>query len=224
MGYISLLIFFTLIISLYFISRQTINNIYSFLSLFINKDKVIFLIVSLIYFPGTVIHEMAHFFMATILFLKVKDIRLFPKIERNDIKLGSVSFEKQDFLRGVIVGIAPFIFAFLIFYSISALNLFPSNIFLMNVFFIYLIFTISSTMFSSKKDLIDLIYLIPFFIIVFGVFYFFNLNINFIFNNQIFLNTFFNVIETLNFYLFYSITINLIILLSAKLIILLSKK
>ena len=224
MAYINPIIFFILTVFLHFISRQTINNLYFFLNLFTKKDKVIFTIISILYFPGTVIHEMAHFFMATILFLKVKDIKILPKIKEHEIKLGSVVFEKHDFLRGVVVGIAPFIFAFIIFYSISLLNLFPSNSILLNIIFLYLIYVISSTMFSSKQDLIDFIYLIPLFIVVFGAFYFFNFNINLVIDNKSILESIFNIFYTLNFYLFYSVIINLIILLLAKAVIIAVKK
>ena len=224
MVFLNPIVFLVLTISLYFISRATINNIYSFLSIFTKNNRFIFSVVSILYFPGTVAHEMAHFLAATILFLKVKDIKIFPKFEGNDIKLGSVVFEKQDFLRGIIVGLAPFILAFFIFYAISSFNLFPSNTLVKNILFCYLIFSISSTMFSSKKDLIDLIYLVPTVIILAGIFYVFGLNIKVVFENNALFEKFSDIIYTINFYLFYSIIINLIILLLTRITVNLIKR
>ncbi len=224
MDILSSLIFLILTVTLYFISRQTINSIYAFFSLFIKNNKITFTLVSILYFPGTVIHEIGHFLMATVLFLKVQNIKLLPEFYNEHIKLGSVIFEKKDFIRGILVGIAPFLFAFFIFYAVSAFNFFPSDSFLNNIIFGYLIFTISSTMFSSKKDLIDLIYVIPFLLIIAGIVYFFDLKQTFNFKNDVIEVGFFNFLNTLNFYLFYSLIINLIILLSSKLIVKLAKK
>ena len=69
--------------------------------------------MALLYFPGTAVHEMSHLVMAMILNLKVRDISLLPKIRGNTIKLGTVTYEKKDVVRGLIVGIAPFLQRFL---------------------------------------------------------------------------------------------------------------
>lgn len=221
----SSLIFLVQVIALYIFSRAVINQLYSFFDIFIKSQKIVFLIVSMLYFPGTIIHEMSHFFAAIILFLNVKDIRIFPQFEDDHIRLGSVSFEKKDFVRGILVGIAPFLFAMLIFFTISTNALYPTNNFGLNILFGYLIYTISSTMFSSKKDIVDLIYIIPLAIILLGAGYFF-LGFNIIdFFNQDFVKRITNrFFENVNFYLLFSLIINIVLLGVLKSLVFLLKR
>ncbi|OGK30901.1 hypothetical protein A3F29_03555 [Candidatus Roizmanbacteria bacterium RIFCSPHIGHO2_12_FULL_33_9] len=220
---LSPLIFIAQISLLYFLSRLVIKNLYSFFDLFIKSQKLVFSLVSLLYFPGTVIHEMSHFIGAIILFLNVRDIRLFPEFENDHIRLGSVVYEKKDFVRSILVGIAPFIFVFLIFFVISYFSLYPTNNVLLNVLFGYLIFAISSTMFSSKKDIVDLIYIIPLAIITVGALFLFDINILFIFENESINKVIFNFFDRVNYYLFFSLVINLVLLTVLKLTLFLAK-
>ena len=220
---LSPLIFIAQISLLYFLSRLVIKNLYSFFDLFIKSQKLVFSLVSLLYFPGTVIHEMSHFVGAIILFLNVRDIRLFPEFENDHIRLGSVVYEKKDFVRSILVGIAPFIFVFLIFFVISYFSLYPTNNVLLNVLFGYLIFAISSTMFSSKKDIVDLIYIIPLAIITVGALFLFDINILFIFENESINKVIFNFFDRVNYYLFFSLVINLVLLTVLKLTLFLAK-
>ncbi len=202
--------FFLNLIFIYFISRLSLNEIFYFLRKLIKNEKLVYYFVALIFFPGTIIHEFSHFFAATILFLPVKDIKIFPQIENHSIKLGTVYYIKKDFLRGFLVGIAPLFGAMLFFWVISHLTL--------NLFFYYLIFVVSTTMFSSKKDLEDLLYLIPFFLFIYFIVYIFNLKIdsivNFTLNNRDLLNFF----QQINSFLILSIIINFVIFAILKLL------
>jgi hypothetical protein len=196
-------IFFATVLVLYFASRHTINEIFYFFYCLIGNKKISFWLISIIFFPGTLIHELSHFFLAMILFLPLVGLDIFPKFEGQSIKLGSVHYVKKDFLRGFIVGIAPFFGAILFFWLISHLP--------MNLFSYYLIFVVSSTMFSSKKDLEDLLYLIPLTLIIAAIFYVFNVSpIPFL--DQLTSNkTLIKFIDTINHYLFVSLMINLLI-------------
>lgn len=195
-----------LLFALYFISRQTTNQIFYALRLFIKNEKSIFAIISFIFFPGTIIHEMSHFFMAIILMLKVRGITIFPTWEDGYIKLGSVVYEKGDYVRGVLVGIAPIIVGLLFFWWISAVNIFPSNNVSLTILLGYLIFAVSSTMFSSKQDLVDLIFLIPFIVLGFIIIYIFNIKIQIPFNESM-AKYVVEHIKTVNIYLLFSIGI-----------------
>ncbi|MFH1827214.1 MAG: hypothetical protein ABH812_02130 [bacterium] len=217
------IIFLTQVILLYFVSRLVVKNLYSFFSIFVKSQKIVFSLVSLLYFPGTIIHEMSHFLAAMALFLNIRDIRLFPQFDDENIRLGSVTYEKKDFVRSILVGIAPFTFVLFIFFIISFYNLYPTSNLGLNILFGYLIFSISSTMFSSKADLVDLIYIIPLAIILVGATYLFNLNINYLFNNvnvDKIVTIFFTKV---NYYLFFSLAINLVLLTVIKLTVFLSK-
>lgn len=204
---------FTILLSqnilLFFLSRRATNQLFQFLRIFIKKEKIVFWIISLLYLPGTILHEMGHFLMATILFLKVRDVNIFPEIKEDYIKLGSVLYEKKDFVRSFIVGIAPFFAGIFFFYYLSIFNLFPATNFLQNLLFLYLIFAVSSTMFSSKQDLVDFIFIVPFIIFMAGGVYIFQINLSFIFKDQRVLINLLEFLKEVNFYLFISLIVNL---------------
>ena len=111
--------FFIQILIIFFISRKTTLLFFSIFNRIFRNAKLSFLSITLIFFPGTIIHELSHYFSAVILFLNVKDIKIFPEFKDNQIKLGHVLYHKKDFLRGILVGIAPFFGALLFFFFIS---------------------------------------------------------------------------------------------------------
>lgn len=204
------------IILIFFFTRLSLNQIFYFLRKFIKNEKIVFSFVSIFFFPGTALHELAHFFAATILFLRVKEVKIFPEFKENYIKLGSVLYEKKDFFRGFLVGIAPFFAALLFFYFISVFKLFPSVNFFQNLFFSYLIFAVSSTMFSSKQDLVDFIFILPIIILIFGIIYIFQIDFNFIFKDQKILKNLLKFLEEINFYLFLSLIVDITIFIILK--------
>jgi len=204
------------IILIFFLSRLTINELFRFLRMFFRKEKIIYILVSFLFFPGTIVHEMGHFMAATILNLRVHEVRLLPQWEKNRIKLGSVLYEKKDFLRGVLVGIAPIFFGLIFFWFLAKFHLFPSDSLLENIIFGYIVFAVSSTMFSSKQDLVDFVLIIPVIIIIVGVIYVFNINLDFIFNNKLIINGFFEFFQNINFYLLFSAITNFILIIFFK--------
>jgi len=172
-----LLLFVIELTFLYFISRLSIRELFYCLRIFFRSDKVVFIFITIIFFPGTVIHELSHFIVAIFLLLKVREIHIFPQFEKNFIKLGRVIYEKKDVLRGIIVGIAPIIIGLIIFFWISKLHIFFIENLWLKIFMFYLIFVISTTMFSSRQDLIDLGYLLPITIILIVFLYLFQIDL-----------------------------------------------
>jgi len=117
-------------------------------------------------------------------------------------------------LRGILVGVAPFFGALFLFFGLSFFNLFPNKNLGLNIFLIYLIFTVSSLMFSSKQDLVDIGYLIPFILFLLIIGYIFqpfipSFNL-FYFKNIIAGLEFF--LTNVNYYLFLSILIHLFLI------------
>jgi len=210
-------VFFILqIIALYFLSHKTTNEFFYFLRTFTRNQKTVFVLVSVLFFPGTVLHEMAHYFFAVITNLRVKEVKLFPEFNEGYIKLGRVLYEKKDFVRGLIVGIAPIIIALFFFWWLGAFRLFPNDNLYLNLILGYLVFAVSSTMFSSKQDLVDLIYIIPLIIIIGGAVYIFGIRADFILKNDGFINKFISIIKTINFYLLFSLVVNILLILFFK--------
>ena len=204
--------FFLQIVLIYFLSRRTVNKLFLFLRIFAEDDQVVFSLVSILFFPGTVFHELSHFLAATALFLRVRSLNIFPHWEGKEIRLGSVLYEKRDFVRGVLVGISPIIAGLLFFYFVAAFKLFPAKNIILNIVFLYLIFTVSSMMFSSKRDLVDLIYIFPFLIILYGFYYIFDLRLDFLIQNKSLWGGILAVLRQVNVYLFISIIINVFLL------------
>ncbi len=111
--------------------------------------------LAFLFLPGTFLHELSHFLMAKALRVRTVGFTLIPKIGSDSIVLGSVGIEKPDPIRRFLIGIAPFLIGttLLLFgiHFFNSLNL-PLNS-PYTLIFIYALFTISNTMFSSKKDL-----------------------------------------------------------------------
>jgi hypothetical protein len=67
------------------------------------------LAIFLLFLPGVIIHEAAHWSVARLLGLKTGKFRVWPKRQGKYIGLGSVSVESRDPVRDSMVGLAPLI-------------------------------------------------------------------------------------------------------------------
>ncbi len=170
---------------LYLLARKTSRKILMFFyKLTKNKKSAIYLF-ALLFFPGTFIHEMSHFLTGLFLLVPVGKVELFPKIEEDGVKMGSVGIGKTDPVRRTLIGVAPVLFGLAIILG-SVFYVFVNNLFstpLVLIILAYIVFEVGNTMFSSKKDLegalavfatAGIIYL---FLYIFGLRVNFNLNI-----------------------------------------------
>lgn len=122
------------------------------------SEKAAVILFSVLFFPGTFIHELAHWLMARILFVQASGMEFLPKMEGNTIKLGSVSITKTDPIRRLLIGVAPVIVGLIVLLGtlwniqiyFSYFAIYPWWIWLSLG---YVVFVIGSTMFSSRKDL-----------------------------------------------------------------------
>lgn len=119
-----------------------------------NTATIYFL--SILFFPGVIIHELSHLFMASVLFVPTGEIEFFPQIQENNrVKLGSVGIGKTDPFRRALIGFAPIISGISllvgIFYSFYHLSFSDFSKWQIAVG-LYVVFEIGNTMFSSKKD------------------------------------------------------------------------
>lgn len=177
---------------LFFLSRVLTKEL-SIVFLKITKSKKITVyLLSLLFLPGTILHEMSHFFSAILLFVKTGEIGLFPQVEEDHVKLGKVAIYETDFIRRFIIGVAPFIIGNIVIFSM--LSFFIDNNFLSNPLLIFLLiyalFAIGNTMFSSKQDLKGILELFIFLIVIFVFLYILGLrlsqiNFNFLEQNSI---------------------------------------
>jgi hypothetical protein len=96
-------------------------------------------------------------------------------VEGRRLKLGHVLYERypHDFIRPLLVGVAPFFGGLISLWLIVQTGLFTGGAWWETLLFGYLILTITANMFSSKQDLIDIGYLIPLSIIIVFLYYLF---------------------------------------------------
>jgi len=181
-----------ILIVLFFLSRALIKNLYLFFyRLTKSQEKAVNFLTWLV-LPGTIIHELSHLLAAEL--LRVRTGRLFFKPEvKNDgrIRAGGLEIAKTGPFRQALIGLAPILMGTAIitslayFYLLPLVDFFPtpfhlqgfpppllagdssaSEAFLLPLLF-YLIFVISNTMFSSKKDLETILF--PLLIILLGL-------------------------------------------------------
>lgn len=207
-----------LIFLIYFFSRKVAENLFFVFYKIFKNQKTAFITFSLIYLPGTLLHEISHFLTATILFLKVKEVRIFPQFEKNQIKLGGVIYEKEDPFRGFLVGISPLFFGLLFFYFLITFNLFPASNFFLNIFFSYLIFAVSSVMFSSKQDLVDLLMLLPLGFFIFFFLFFLKVDVLDLIKKTHFESFLVKFLKRINFFLLFALLVNFSLFLVLELI------
>lgn len=111
---------------------------------------------SIIFLPGTIIHELSHWLVAEILQVKTGAITIFPDFSEvgESQRLGSVATAKSDPFRGFLIGVAPFITGIGILLVLGRLLMMGWGIFpwWSLALIIYGIIVIGNSMIISKED------------------------------------------------------------------------
>lgn len=159
---------------LFFISRRLTEHVY-LLALILSRSRPVAIsFVTLLLFPGTVIHELAHLFTAEVLGVHTGKLTLAPEAIRGDlsaqageVQAGSVAIARTDPFRKAMIGIAPLVVG-LVAYSmlsywlpqfLAGLQMVPVDQWLTTTSFylvvgtFYLLFAISNSLFPSSLDL-----------------------------------------------------------------------
>ena len=125
-----------------------------------------FLIVlwSLVFLPGTIIHELSHFFVAILVGARTGKVEIFPEFldidnDEGGVALGSVQTQKLNIIQGVLVGLAPFFvgLGLLVWFGFLILQSYSSASYWLLVSQGYLFFTISNSFFPSRSDLVHVV-------------------------------------------------------------------
>lgn len=171
-----IVIFFSELVVLFFLSRLLTRSISSLFLRITKSQSATIQLLSFLFLPGIIIHELAHLLVAGMLFVPIGEIEFMPQIKDGGVKLGSVAIGKTDPIRRAIIGVAPvfaglaimlgalFYLSFAQFVFIS----FPWNI----IFLVYILFAIGNTMFSSRKDVEGLLEVLVVGAIIFLTLYF----------------------------------------------------
>lgn len=143
---------------LFFLAMLTTHSTSYFLKLFYSmtkSEKASIWLFSLLFFPGTLVHEIAHWLMAKILFVRTSSMEFVPQMQGDVIKMGSVSIAKTDPVRRLLIGVAPVLVGLsIVIAGIWVLQGYTSQLVWWEwILAGYLVFVVASTMFSSRKDL-----------------------------------------------------------------------
>jgi hypothetical protein len=185
-----IIVFFSEFFFLFLISQTLTKLVSLFFYRITHNKKLTLCLIALLFFPGTCVHELSHYFMARILFVKVYQIEFFPKLEGTNVKLGSVLLARSDIFRRLLIGMAPFFVGTTILlgtlYSVVKCNLIAN----WGITFIvgYILFEIGNTMFSSKKDMEGAIELLTILFIIIAICFFFHIPFPFINNSFLLTN------------------------------------
>lgn len=136
-------------------------------------------LISFIFLPGIIIHELAHFFAASLLFVPTGEIEFMPQVSEGQLKLGSVAIGRSDPIRRFLIGVAPIIAGLSLIigllYFVQLKNLNEIGVLLLAS---YIIFAVGNTMFSSRKDMEGGLVLLVFVLIIILTSYFTGFRIN----------------------------------------------
>lgn len=152
-----LAVFLVELILLFFLSGMFIKSLYAIIFKLTGSKTVSVYLLFIILLPGVLIHELSHYLTAKILFVPAGDINLNPEFSEGGLRLGSVKIGKTDFIRNLVIGLSPLVcgvsiiigvFLYLLHIDRSQ-NISYSQI----LIFIFIVFEVINTMFSSRKDL-----------------------------------------------------------------------
>lgn len=155
-------------VGLYLLSRRLTRQTYGVLFLITRSRPVAVTLITILLFPGTVIHELSHLFSAEILGVRTGGISFVPEsIDEQDIHAGTVMVAETDPFRRAAIGMAPMAtglvaLAFMAWWLISLTGGIPfgqgalvgsDRLPWIVALVLYLIFCISNSMFSSPEDM-----------------------------------------------------------------------
>lgn len=147
-------IFIAEVLVLYKLSHILIQQIGRKLATLTHSKKITMYVLALLFLPGTILHELSHWIVARLVMVPTGAVTLWPSIEPEGFRLGSVAIAKTDVLRRFIIGAAPFLVGATVMISMLWFITSKSDTLWWHYLIVgYGVFEIGNTMFSSKKDL-----------------------------------------------------------------------
>jgi hypothetical protein len=205
-----------------FVSKNIFESLFILSRWIFNDRNLSIYIVSFIFLPGTLIHELSHVMITLMVGGRVGKINLWPQIENDHIKLGTAEVQVMDPFRNSLVGVSPLLIGSALIVYLS--SIFQSQSLEFQILIGYFIFQISNSMFLSPSDIKEFKYLFLFGLIILIltlVYFYLNsydqyLNVIFEFLSQ---SVFLNELKNLNLYFGLTVLLNLPIFIFGKLFI-----
>lgn len=142
------------LIALSFISRRLTQRIYGLLYRLLRSPTLTLTILVILLFPGTVVHELAHLFVAEVLRVRTGKLTLVPEsLAENEIKSGSVAIAQTDPLRRTLIGLAPVYVGVAVLTALSYFFQQFNNVTIITIGIFYIMFAVSNSMFASREDM-----------------------------------------------------------------------
>ena len=207
------LFIFELII-LYIVSGALSKQIFKLLDSLLHNRKRTMWLFAILFLPGTTIHELSHWLMATILFVPTGDISIMPKLEENKINLGHAEIGKSDLFRRFFIGVAPFISGLTIIFL--TIHFFENDLSTaVNLLILgFVVFQIGNTMFSSKRDWQGAWVVILIFAAIITALYILNIPVH----EYIFTNKVSEIVKTADVFLLIPILVDLVLVILIKIL------
>lgn len=174
-------IFVAELLLLFLSSRLVTKSLFAFFYRLTRQEHLTVYITAILFFPGVVIHELAHALTAGVLMVPVGDIEFLPKLSHDGLKLGSVQFARTDPIRRALIGLAPILLGgalllLVLWYYFSNIFSVADSQWWQHVLVGYILFELGNTMFSSKKDMEGFIPLAIVVVLLLGTLYFLGIN------------------------------------------------
>lgn len=113
-------------------------------------------IYTIIFLPGTILHELSHWLMAELLGVGTGEITILPdfddNLEGDREKLGSVQTAKTGPLRSFLIGAAPFLTGLAVLFVLGSLLLRGDLLLWQYALIFYSVIVVGSSMLLSKED------------------------------------------------------------------------
>lgn len=153
-------------LGLLYLTRQKLTvDLAKLVGRFGGRQRAFVWLWSMIFLPGTIIHEMSHLFAAAITGTKIGKVEIFPELPRDEIgaqfdqpkksvHLGYVQTQELGLFRGFLVGTAPLLVGLGILAGISStLKISDFRFQVPDLLKLYLFFTMANSLFPSWVDI-----------------------------------------------------------------------
>lgn len=111
---------------------------------------------TLIFLPGTILHELSHWLMAELLGVRTGEIAILPDFESTAVdnreRLGSVQTAKTGPVRSFLIGAAPFLTGLAVLFVLGSLLLRGNWLLWQYALIFYSVIVVGSSMLLSKED------------------------------------------------------------------------